>query len=481
MNRLWPLLLLAGGCAFVFDGSAPDLPLVGTPFDPSQAPKLNRGPAGTAGLVLGRDNTFWITFTERSDTAEGPKRILRVMRADPPAAEEVLDAEDLIISYRAFFRTERKGEGDTASTLLSIHSAGEGEHWDVFDLPLGPAVMVLGGYDDVIAWLPLRPDNTEIVLFRRDGSFRRTLPVPAGVDPSDYEKGTFFFTYGGDWLVVRDGNDQVTLYGTRSLDTREYGVVPGSLERTTDHLLACGPGGLLTVALTGGVRTVLDERPCQRGTTRLIGRRLYYQLDKSGHGSLPPEGTSLITSETFRVPFDGSGPPEPFLDAGQRLLSFGPEETPIYTRLAPNTYVNDVTDGWFGDWRFMERGRAVSYSSGQKRLRWIERAAQASGVGDLYSARLDGAEPLRLARNVRRYNEIGDGRLLVLDNRAYRGAHNRLVLVDEERREVRWVAAAAGDWSMLPGGEEILVNVMTTDENFDIYRVRLPPREAATN
>lgn len=78
---------------------------------------------------------------------------------------------------------------------------------------------------------------------------------------------------------------------------------------------------------------------------------------------------------------------------------------------------------------------------------------------------------------MRRYNELADGRLLVHDNRAFRGVHNRIIVVDEDRQTARWVADAAGDWVNLPGGREILVFAITGPETYDIVRVPIPAAE----
>lgn len=385
------LALFVSGCSLVFDGTEPDLPLLGAPPERASLARLNHGPAGRAAVILGRDRAHWATFLETFATPAGPRRGYRAVRLSPPAAEEVLLGDDFVLTYRAFFRSER--EGEAARTRLSIHSAGEGGHWDVFELPGGPAQLFIGGADDVFVYWPRDKDTTEVLLQQRDRSFARMIPVPPGVDPTDpYGKGEFAFTYDGKWFITRDAADHMVLYAARSDETRDLGRVPGGLALTNAEILACGPEGLLAVGLADGVHRQLDAAPCQDEGYSFRDEVLYY----------------YAAGETRRVPLDGSRAPEPVLAAGRRLLGFGPDGAVLHTRLPPNSYVNDASDGWLGEWRFMERGRAASYSSRKGRLRWLERGPVLGrgrsllGAGDRGRAAPAGAQRAALQRARRR-------------------------------------------------------------------------------
>ncbi|HEY7957327.1 MAG TPA: hypothetical protein VII38_18600, partial [Polyangia bacterium] len=156
--------------------------------------------------------------------------------------------------------------------------------------------------------------------------------------------------------------------------------------------------------------------------------------------------------------------------------AFGPAGALAYSRDPQGRYAAGAGDGWLSDWRFMERGRGAGWSRDGKKLRWLEHAAQESGVGELLSATVPNGAPLHLALNVRQYDELSDGRVLACDDRAFRGIQNRVVVIDEQARTARWVASQAAEYVHIPGSSDLLIDVVSGPSTYDIVRVPVPPR-----
>ena len=179
--------------------------------------------------------------------------------------------------------------------------------------------------------------------------------------------------------------------------------------------------------------------------------------------------------ELRRVPVDGSAPPARVIERDiKRVLTIADAATVIYSEDPSDRYIYMVGDGWIGDWRFMDRGRAANVSSDRKRVHFLENAAQSAGIGDLSSAPIGGVV-VRLARNVYQYDEIAPLRLLAAANHAFRGTQNRIILIDEEHGQAHWVVDQASRYSFIPGSTDLLVDIVTGASSSDLVRVPLPP------
>ena len=77
--------------------------------------------------------------------------------------------------------------------------------------------------------------------------------------------------------------------------------------------------------------------------------------------------------------------------------------------------------------------------------------------------------------NTRQWQELADGRILADADHAFRGAQNRVVVVDEKARTAQWVASAAAQYSRIPGTNDLLIDVVTGPTGYDIVRVPIPP------
>jgi hypothetical protein len=218
-----------------------------------------------------------------------------------------------------------------------------------------------------------------------------------------------------------------------------------------DAMVLCDEGGLRRVPFDGGATTTIDPEPCvllrtgerldRETPPRLTRGEAWYA--RAPVGSWPVE----LTATVLAAPLDGSRPPHVLLEADPTryllTLAASTTDTPLYARAppAPADLVRG-SNGWLGDWQFMERGILATTSDDGKRVRWLEHAANLRPVGELRSAAIGGA-PFTLQRNVVQYEEIAPGKLLVAANQALLGPQNRVVLVDEEARVARRLADSA--------------------------------------
>lgn len=473
-TALLPLLLglTVAGCQFQWDDLGGDLPTVGSPLPKSAMQKLNSGPASNSTFVYDRSERPYIVFNEAVETDQGPGLALRVQRLVGEALDYYVLASEAYISTYAFFVLTKEDAGggpDNAATRLNVLEVGELDGARNFLVPNGPALLFPSDDDRVMFYIVQDADVTEYDLLRLDGSFRRKIPLPSGVEPIDPLAGmTFFFTGEGDAqrLVLRDADKNVTLYSTTAVQDVALGKMAGVIwsQASLERIFVCGADGLFAMSFDGQTKTLYDARPCATDFTQLgiTDEHIYYGVEQ----------------KLYRIPVAPGGTPELLDPSPRRLLHItldGEGGEHILTSSDPSSrYSNGAGTGFVGSWQFMERGRAARYKRDLSRVFWIEHAALPSGAGDLLTATVPGGTPLRLLRNVRKYTELDDGRLLATANVAFRGVHNRVVLVDTERREQRWVAEAATDFARIPGTNDIILELVASPESTDIYRATLP-------
>ncbi|MFO0573523.1 MAG: hypothetical protein U1A78_05975 [Polyangia bacterium] len=472
---------LLAACSWIFDDTPPDLPLAGEPVDLSRLPKLNAGPARDVYLLRDGGGLPWAVIVEAAttDLTVPPLSLrdtIRMVRLAPPAdaaAEEVLPARVSAVANRSVFILEppvppKVGELPDlmAPTTLVVARPG-GWRSGPLMLPSGNPILSVSGNDAACVYVAQRPDAKLMYLLRSDGSYRRELPLPAGVDPMKVlEKARLSLLDDGSALLVQDAMDQVTLYGTQSETQVALGKQPRTFlfDREQRALLTCSDSGVLRVPLDGSAAIRLDSAPCSADILRLDGRQ---------------RGDSLLfkSGEALRqVPQLGGAPGFEVLAApvGQ-LMALGPMGELLYSRDPPLRYGAGIGDGWLGERQIMERGRRPAWSGDARRIRWLEGAARSDNTGELTSLELATGAALTLARNTRTFSELSDGRVLAIANAAQRGPHNRLVVVDEAKQQARFVAASARDFIRLPGDGEVLLKVIS-GQFIDVQRVAIPPR-----
>jgi hypothetical protein len=469
VSRFAVAALLCAGCSLTFDGSAPDLPLLGAEPATAQLPRLNHVPTPSiARLMFSDDGVPWATFTEIQP--DGVTKGLRLVRLSPPAAEQLVTEPEFFTTADSFYIFHRDPDGTTnPMTHLQILDVGAATPAHTFDFPGGPNLIIVDAYDLRFLYFVESADTTTYQIFRRDGSYVRTLPVPDAVDPTNpTASAMFIFNLDGSLLFVRDGNGRFTIWQTDGLRSWDLGIRPPSIIADPyDQMFAsCGDDGLREFSRNGLPDRVLDTTCDPKGA-------FFPRFDANG--------TLLVVytagdGVTYSVPFDGGGPRMQVLPVGQRVMGFGPAGDVMYTTVPDDMFVNGAGDAWIGGWRFMERGLDAGWSRDGKRVRWLEHAAQPSGVGELFAAPTPGGAAVHLARNVRQFDELDDGRLLADANHAFRGTQNRVVVIDEKKLTQTWVASAAHEYEMIPGTNDIMVDVVTGPSTYDIVRVPIPPK-----
>ncbi len=472
------LLLALGGCSYTFDGTAADIPLVGDAPNMSSFPKLNKTPAGAALLVRGVDGAYWTVFRETIDIDGAPRKALRSVRLSDPPDEEILYADEISITWNAYYEFDAVAE-PMPHKRLRIHGAGGAR--DEFELPPGDGFFMSGGEEDVFLYWKTAPETTDFLIQRRDRSFMRRLPIPDGVDPKEpTARARYDFFDSGHWLLIRDAKGKVSKHSTISEADRDIGMVPGNfaISWKNDALLTWGKDGLQKIPLNGSDRITLDPLPVD-GSQGIVPYSYYAnpRLRDRGEGQSVGERVDEVwyfrSDGMWAVSLDG-GTPRPLLSVDKHPLLFG--DPILYSYEPEDRWAQGASEGWLGDWRFMDRGRNPSFSRDRQKLRWLEHAARSGGIGDLLSAQVPRGEPLRLALNVRQYSELEDGRLLANSNRAFKGTQNRVIVIDEQRREARWVADAVAEYTKIPGRDELLVDVVSGPTGYDIVRVPIPPK-----
>ena len=52
--------------------------------------------------------------------------------------------------------------------------------------------------------------------------------------------------------------------------------------------------------------------------------------------------------------------------------------------------------------------------------------------------------------------------------------HNRVVVIDPDRREQRWIAEAATDYQLIPGTHDLILDIIAGPDAIDVYRATIP-------
>jgi hypothetical protein len=473
------ICVLPAGCAWTFDGEALDVPLVGD-APPILGPRIALSGADSLEFVRGADGADWVALPT-CDTIG--RNAVRVDRLEAPAAEELLSATRIVVAARAFFLIDA-GPDPMGPATLTVRAAAE-QPGHAFTLPSALGDLVVGAGGDVFAYRASTPPGGGYRLFRRDGSFARDVPP---TPPSHVDTTRVFFDGAGDLFFVYDGCpapgrasdpcNTVTAYSTTDGSDFVVGNFPGDLRvDDADHaILGCDDGGLRVVDLRAPPDTpprVLDSGACMVIESASLWRGLAGRVAYWSGPPLAPMSRLLV------VPFDGSAPPRLLFEEAMGLEALAVSATAAaYTHNAPTGFpmVGDASDGWIGDWRFMERGRFASFSADGTRIRWLEHSARDYPSGDLLSAPATGGDALRLAANVYEYDELGDGRVIAADNQAFAGPQNRVIAIDERHRIARRIAEGASSFYLLPGSPDALVVALVSAvDGYELARVDLPP------
>jgi hypothetical protein len=481
-------------CSYTFDTTEPSLPYIGDQTNAAGLPKLNDKPVGGELFAKGADGRVWILMQHSDDMQWEMKPMSGAPASDTLAPNETMQ----LVTWRALYIT-RKGSavgvvdggvppdlapppdmahprvGDMGASpppnvTLVVRNVGEHPGKE-FQVPDGSALIYSLGDDDVFAYIVTDPGTPGYILQRRDGSYRRIVPWPAGIDPANPFKNGLFFgdTGAGDTFYDRDADGRIVGHHTRDNVDIDLGIRPRFLAWSdANTLVTCGNDGVRVVPVDGVTsERILDEEICKPSLLYINRGYVYYNV-----------GMTMRKTK-----LDGTEAPIDVWNFGtDRLLAistFG--DTILYSTDPADRYVHGAGDGWLGDWKFMERGLGVTFSRDRTLLTWLEHAAQGTAAGDLTQVKLPapavgGGTTQTLTKNTRQYTFLADGRILCDENRANNGTWNRVVLIDWERGHKQYVAVGANHFSLVPEStwDDYIVDVVSGATGHDIARVKLP-------
>lgn len=467
------------GCSFLFDDSLEGLPLQGDVIAPDRFPQLGTQPAREVYLMSDPDGLPWVALPEVAQPSlvfpQPPQsetvRLFRLDAAAPldgRAQKELRSHHNVITSHVVYLIEPPAGQaGDTGMpaepTLVTAFSPGLTYSAQKFTLPSGAEYLLPSSSDAAFVWWTAKGADRAIYLVRTDGSYLRKLPAPKG---ASIEQVRMFFDSSGDRLFVQDQDSVLTVYYSKTEQLLELGKQPRVLIFAPGQrvLLSCSDKGVKSLAISTATAMTLDDAPCDPDIFRVQGADLYYK-----------SGTQLR-----RVAHQGGTAPEVVLAGAEKevgqLFTLSSQREPLYSLDAPLRFGAGIGDGWLGDWQLMTRGRRPTFSSDGQKVYFLENAARSDGGGELTVGRIAERSLQTLARNVRNFQVLSDGRTLAIANAAFKGPQNRLIVLDEAAQSARWVVDSARDFVRIPGTDDLLVKIVVGQNGFDIRRVPIPLR-----
>lgn len=470
--RCFLLLLTAllSACTFEWNGDDPGLPLTGTPPSLGSFTKLNTTPVGRAALTFGVDDAPFAAFCEFWSMGSGNNgrnckrmHLVRLGAPGDPPVDEIFSADSFGVHQRMLYIV--KEDPDAKQRTVTLHRPGSASASDVdFVLPGGNASFVIndGGGADVFVYWVQSEDTNEWSIHRYDGAYARHLTIPATITPTGQHNDglNLALDAAGDTLVVREPDGRTTAHSTLDETSTSLGSRPPDFFFDEDRhaIVSIGMDGLHSVPLDGSGETLLTSLAVEPTSLARVDDQLYY----------------YAVLGLWQVPLDGSTAAHLVKSGALRARAVSPDGQVAYSYDALNTYTGGSGDGWIGDWKFMERGRAVRFSADGARLHFLEHSATLGTVGDLTLARDAKVANQTLAINVHAYDELPDGRLVAIENAIQTGTWNRMVLIDEQVGERRWLIPSAAEFFMLPNKQEMIVDTVSGASGYDILRVPAP-------
>ena len=460
---------LACGCSLTVDGDQPPLPLAGLPPSTNGLQLIEKPDFQAMQLVVGADGVTWAALFATSD--EGIIGPVRLVRLADPVREVLYDASFKLVSRHVIYLSDE-------SSSLPLQVVQPGDDPKPFGVQVPPN---FGGgqitpSENDLAFLYQPPTTPSFAIIRSDGSYTRELPLDVP-GPGAFTRPPMI-SPDGDWAFTFESDGRTTAHLSKSeLDIRlgswrsTVGGVPeiGQVFADDRHqqLIFCDGRGVTVMPYDGAAPRVLDPAACVQ---------LPPGTDDSQLAQLAGDDFFYWSSDGARmVPLDGSAPPRTVTPGQRRVLAYG---TPglAYSLDQVNRFVGGAGDGWVGDWRFMDRGKAVTFSTRGRGLRFLEHTADDAESGDLSSSVALGSPPRRLARNVTQYDELDDGRLVAEADRAYENSSNRVIVLDEVAGTARWVAEGVRRYTLIPGSRSVLGELISDKPMKQLVRFPIPPR-----
>ncbi|HZS37906.1 MAG TPA: hypothetical protein VFF06_13810 [Polyangia bacterium] len=446
MTRALALVGLCAGCSLTFDDDPRFLPLTGSPPSASALQLIDEPSGHTLQVMTGPDGVAWAALFDPSATAE-----VRVVRlADPVREVRYRALAALVMAHHLYL-----SDGAT----LHVVNPGDDARSGNVPVPPFPGSIVPNDADNAFLYV----GDAAFVAFRSDLTSERFFALDASIGgatrlPLLASDGEWVFTLEPDGTVVAHSMRFPTDFaiGTWLDDPKPDERV--IVDDTAHALVFCDARGLVVEPYEVVGQHLIDPK-CTTLPDDVLplarGGLVYYRSD-------------AVTTKV--APLDGSEPPTTLPAGAHRVW------TPVRSSLAysldpAGRFSGDAGDGWVGDWRFMQRGLDVQFSAGGLALRWLELAADDSHAGDLTLARELGSLPLLLARNVTEFDELSDGRVIAEANHAYDHEANRVIVIDRDSRGARWVADGVKRYTLIPGSDAILGELVGDG---DLRLVRFP-------
>ena len=249
--------------------------------------------------MLGADQRIWIILQHTDSSWE-----MKPMSGAPDSDTIAPDEELQLVTWRALYITKQPSgvDGGVAARFgggrrrrpatcgappppnvqLIVRSVGEHPGAE-FDVPDGPALLYSLGADDVFAYIVTNPALPGYLLQRRDGSYKRIIPWPKGIDPANpFKQGLFFGDDGaGDVFYDRDVDGRIVGHDTRDNRDVDLGIRPRFLA-WLDHQAAWSPAaadGVRLVPVDGVTpETVLDQDICKPALLAVADGYVYYEV-----------------------------------------------------------------------------------------------------------------------------------------------------------------------------------------------------------
>ncbi|HEY1587708.1 MAG TPA: hypothetical protein VGH63_18545, partial [Polyangia bacterium] len=296
------VVVVLAGCSYTFDTNAPSLPYLGNEPDTNALPRLNAIPSSVNAEVFvhGADGRVWLLLQHVDQTWE------MLPMSGAPASDNIAADETIqLVTWRALYITRNPTSGTdggvTDDLAVAPTTGGDmglqpppnielvvrsvGEHpGEVFEVPDGPALLYSLGADDKFAYIVTDPSLPGYLLQRRDGSFKRIVPWPKGIDPSNpFKNGLFFGDDGaGDTFYDRDADGRIVGHHTFDNADIDLGIRPRFLTwADSKHLVTCGGDGVRLVPVDGSAETILDNDICKTSLLAVADGYVYYYVDTS--------------------------------------------------------------------------------------------------------------------------------------------------------------------------------------------------------
>jgi hypothetical protein len=467
MRRVAIALLLSACTTWKLDSSQPIADVSGPPPSMDGRQRILWKSGTDLSFILGPDGTEWAAFTPSVDSATSGPPIpnTRLVRLGDPASEEEWPAEYVTLGASAVYETLPL-PGMVERWSVTVSPPGEADQARKFIFEGSVNSVVPSPKDD--AFLVYRTsfdqngDALKDLLVRSDDSHTRELPLYEGPGAfSDDGALFFFFDQKSNLQQYSTLDDSSLVLGTLA---EASGLLPLPIvDQRRQQVIVCDDTGLWAFPFSSTAARQIDPSPCYQFASQPSLDWFVYSAGAGG--------------EIRSVPLDGSSAPAPMsIPAGALRIALAPTAMAYAVDYLAMRYSPDASDGWVDGRRFMERGRYVNFTADGTRLLFVEHAASGTGVGELRSYHRDTGALLPLARNSFRWKELLDGRVLASSNMVDVGDYNRVVVIDESRASVEWVAGGGGGWTLVPNQREALITLASVDDDKTLVRMPIPER-----